>query len=152
MEATHSDYDILGIDLLVAASAIIEPAWTQDWGSWGSWSKCPPAHFVEAVRVKVESYQGAFYDDSALNGIRLLCSNGQELSSREGPDGQWSSWTSSSHGLTAADMRSEPRDSWAAAAIKFRVRTAEFYLYCCSLVQIIQILSSHWSRSTQIQI
>ena len=76
--------------------------------------------------MKVETYQGTFYDDSALNGIRLKCSDGQELSSREGPDGQWSSWTSSSHGLTAADMRSEPRDSWAAAAIKFRVRTAEW--------------------------
>ena len=73
--------------------------------------------------MKVENYQGTFYDDSALNGIRLKCSNGQELSSREGPDGQWSSWTSSSHGLTAADMRSEPRDSWAAAAIMFRVRS-----------------------------
>ena len=103
------------VNILFPATTIIEPPWTQDWGSWGSWSKCPGGHYVEAVRVKVENYQGTFYDDSALNGIRLKCSDGQELSSREGPDGQWSSWTSSSHGLTAADMRSEPRDSWAAA-------------------------------------
>ena len=42
---------------------------------------------------------------------------------KEGPDGKWSSLTyrSSSYGLVGAVMRSESRDSWAAAAIKFKV-------------------------------
>ena len=103
--------------------AIIEPPWTKDWGSWGIWSRCPPGHYAFAVKVKTEDYQGSFYDDSGLNGIRLKCSNGWELSSAEGPDGQWSDWDWAAGGLTAANMRSEPRDSWAAAAIKFSVRT-----------------------------
>ena len=105
-----------------------------DKGSWGSWSRCPKGHYVEAVRTrKLEPQDYGYgpggwggwggFDDSALNGIRLRCSNGLELTSAEGYEGYWSSWSYAVGGLTAVNMRSEPRDSWAAAAIKFSVRT-----------------------------
>jgi len=62
--------------ILAVASAqdiLLESPRTTNWGSWGELEMCPPGSFVYGMRLKVQPYQGTFTDDSALNGIELLC-------------------------------------------------------------------------------
>ena len=96
-------------------------------GSWGSWSNCPTGHYVKAVKVKSDEKTGFWYDETGLNGIRLRCSNGKELSSREGNRGQWQSdWKWSTRGFSKANLRNYDKqgtDNVLATAIKFQVKT-----------------------------
>ena len=54
------------------------------WGEWypsdGKWEMCPPhTSFVTGFRIRMESYQGTWKDDSALNSIELRCENMEGL-------------------------------------------------------------------------
>ena len=44
------------------------------------------------VQLRIEQGQGRG-DDTALNAIRLRCTGGAVLKSREGPYGDWLAWT-----------------------------------------------------------
>eukprot|EP00918_Siedleckia_nematoides_P082454 GHVU01180678.1.p1 GENE.GHVU01180678.1~~GHVU01180678.1.p1 ORF type:complete len:547 (-),score=38.07 GHVU01180678.1:92-1732(-) len=58
------------------------------WGTWRAWAMCPVGHFVIGFQERVEeSYLG---DNSALNAVRMLCSDQSTISSY---DGLWGSWT-----------------------------------------------------------
>ena len=58
-------------------------------GRWGSWQHCEVGEYVKAMWVKAEKHQKDG-DDSAVNGIRLQCSDGKNLNSAEGAKGEWS--------------------------------------------------------------
>ena len=43
------------------------------WGDWSNWRDCSDSSYVNAFRLRIETYQGAQYDDSGLNSIHLKC-------------------------------------------------------------------------------
>ncbi|XP_021967511.1 vitelline membrane outer layer protein 1 homolog [Folsomia candida] len=61
--------------LASAQDFILEGHRRTDWGVWGGMETCSPGAYVYGFRLKVHSDQGFFGDDSALNGIELLCIN-----------------------------------------------------------------------------
>lgn len=73
------------------------------WGTWGSSDYCPNGHHVVRFKVQIEGIQHDG-DDTALNAIRLECSNGQTLYSKEAPWGHWYESPYSSEGFTSADF------------------------------------------------
>ncbi|XP_066841228.1 uncharacterized protein, partial [Anser cygnoides] len=59
------------------------------WGDWGGDDFCPKGSYATGFQLKVEPPQGLFLDDTALNGVRLLCSGGGTATSSEGLWGEW---------------------------------------------------------------
>ncbi|XP_069071811.1 vitelline membrane outer layer protein 1 homolog [Pleurodeles waltl] len=104
-------------------------------GQWGEWQKpemCPEGYFAYGFSLKVQKPQGKLRDDTALNGIRLHCSQEpsakkiQDVESESGRLGSWTTPVWCPRGfLTAFSLRVEsPQgytgDDTAANNIKFR--------------------------------
>nr|XP_008175664.1 vitelline membrane outer layer protein 1 homolog [Chrysemys picta bellii] len=94
------------------------------WGTWGAEQSCPGNSFAIGFSLKVELPQLAG-DDTALNGIRLLCSDGSTIQSNVGPWGSWGPVKKCPSGqrLTQFRLRVEPcrglKDDTAANNIEF---------------------------------
>ena len=58
------------------------------WGNWGARQTCPSGEYVYGFQLKSQKDQD-IYDESALNGIKLLCTGGGSVTSKIGPFGQW---------------------------------------------------------------
>jgi len=58
-----------------------------DWGTWEEIDICPFHGKAYGFRLRVEDDSAT--DDSALNGIQLLCSKGGKVSSNTGDFGKW---------------------------------------------------------------
>ena len=75
------------------------------------------------MRLKIESNQGRG-DDTALNAIRLTCTDGEELVSAEQKWGDWQDYTQSAdRTITAVQLRSEQHfsgDNSAANGVRFQ--------------------------------
>ncbi|KAK2827575.1 hypothetical protein Q7C36_018501 [Tachysurus vachellii] len=110
----------------------------QIWGTWGISEKCPTGTYATGFSLRVESYQGIWYDDTALNGIALHCSKPIGSNSIFGgfttirsAVGSWGSWSSPiwcpSGVLKAFQLRVEGKqglkDDTAANNIRFKCST-----------------------------
>lgn len=60
------------------------------WGEWGENAICPNGSYLNGFRLKVEPPQGDG-DDTATNGIIMICSDGTQLNNNH--EGQWGEWS-----------------------------------------------------------
>merc|ERR1711971_593670 len=70
------------------------------WGEWcGSGAQCPSGEFVVGFDQKVEGKQGYGIDDTALNDIAALCSDGTVIkpACNQAEYGKWGSFTRITH-------------------------------------------------------
>jgi len=44
-----------------------------NWGDWHDWGYCSEGNYTTGMQLKTESYQGAFSEDTALNGLKFFC-------------------------------------------------------------------------------
>ena len=87
-----------------------EPHVLTDHGDWDLWWRfCSGGHYVVGMKVKMQSKQGWTGDDTGLNAIRLICSDGEEIWSLEGEKGEWSEpvMTQNGEAITAVALRSD---------------------------------------------
>ncbi|XP_054830428.1 vitelline membrane outer layer protein 1-like [Eublepharis macularius] len=94
------------------------------WGKWGEKQLCQKG-YAKGFSLKVQSMLGALGDATALNGIRLHCSDGSLITSSVGEDGTWSYEHSCFLGyLISFSLRVSPPqgigDDTAANNIKFK--------------------------------
>ncbi|RVE60970.1 hypothetical protein OJAV_G00165920 [Oryzias javanicus] len=65
------------------------------WGDWGIKEMCPTGFYASGFSIRVERSQGSG-DDTALNGIRLLCvdpQNHRDKFTIQSTVGRWGEWT-----------------------------------------------------------
>lgn len=64
------------------------------WGTWGAWQYCPKGSFASGYSMKVEASRGPDGDDTAVNGIKLYCTNvkGTRTSNITSKVGPWGTW------------------------------------------------------------
>ena len=103
-----------------------------NWGDWGVPQFCPYPYYTIGYNTKIEGSQGKG-DDTALNGIKLICSDGSSIYSSVAPWGGWGSdvYCNSNEKLSAFIMKSEPSqgkgDDTAANAFKFYCSNRELF-------------------------
>ncbi|XP_043090324.1 vitelline membrane outer layer protein 1-like [Puntigrus tetrazona] len=101
-------------------------------GSWSQREFCPRGTHAAGFSLKVEKRSYGFWDNTALNGIRLYCvslskDTDEEVSSIQSNTGNWGQWTEikwcPSGFLKAFQLRVEPyqgfKDDTAANNIRF---------------------------------
>ena len=67
--------------------------------------------WAHKVQLRIQPQQGGKVDDTALNAIRLTCTDGTVLKSAEGPWGDWlqEKDIGASNWFTGASIRQEPK-------------------------------------------
>jgi len=64
-------FALLGIS--TGQEVILESPILTYWGDYHPWENCSEGEYVFGMQLKNHEYQGPFYDDTALNGIRFFC-------------------------------------------------------------------------------
>jgi len=111
-------------------STVMTPENMKGLGYWGAGATCPPRSFAIGAQIKKmkASLAHPSIDDSGINAVKFRCSDGSEVSTAEGPDGNWSSWTLCDEGQSIYAFRSQghsPRkglDNAGITGLDFRCR------------------------------
>jgi hypothetical protein len=94
-----------------------------NWGEWAPIERCPLKQFVVGIQTKFE--KAGHYDDTALNGVKAICSGGKEITSGVGKWGGWGSkeWCWEGQRVNEFQIRIEPSrglgDDTATNAVRF---------------------------------
>lgn len=90
-------------------STVMTPENMKGLGYWGAGATCPPSSFATGVQIKKMKVSLAHpsIDDSGVNAVKFRCSDGSEVSTAEGPDGDWSNWTLCDEGQSIYSFRSQ---------------------------------------------
>lgn len=64
---------------------VVEDGW---WGTWGTVTTCPAGKYAKAARIRMEPAQGGG-DDTALNSVAFLCTDGTAVYNHRGFWGDW---------------------------------------------------------------
>lgn len=106
-------------EVSVDGNTTLESPQVTSWGTWGQWEFCPSGSYVSGMQLKTEEYQGAFSDDSALNGIRLYCGPiggitdySKPITSSVGASGEYSRQFMCNGPATGFQLRSEKDLGW----------------------------------------
>ena len=80
-----------------------------NFGDWGKMSECAPNHYAQGFQLKVESPRGTG-DDSSVNGIGFICTNGEIVHSDVGSWGHWTLAKMCTPGsvINGFELKSEP--------------------------------------------
>eukprot|EP00727_Mastigamoeba_balamuthi_P003350 m51a1_g13011 hypothetical protein (204) ;mRNA; f:751-1476 len=68
-------------------------------GTWGAWDACPDNSYAAGMWTKSQADHGAI-DDTAMNGVRLLCKSADGTSLPYTPQssvGKWGTWDTPTH-------------------------------------------------------
>ncbi|CAF1067722.1 unnamed protein product [Brachionus calyciflorus] len=88
---TTSTATITTLPLIIISS--VNNPYGVNWGIWGSIEECDQNDYVVGFRTKLHPFQGIglgpSIDDTSLNGVELICSNGKTIKSSDGPLGSW---------------------------------------------------------------
>ncbi|XP_060604351.1 vitelline membrane outer layer protein 1-like [Ruditapes philippinarum] len=112
---------------------------THDWGTWGVAEYCFNNTYAVGYDIKIEKHQGIFFDDTALNGIKLICEpndvNNNMQNTVNSTVGPWGRWFGEAHCerqgnrkrfLTSFNLQVEPRqqilDDSSVNYVKFKCR------------------------------
>uniref|UniRef100_A0A8C4QTR9 Vitelline membrane outer layer protein 1 homolog n=1 Tax=Eptatretus burgeri TaxID=7764 RepID=A0A8C4QTR9_EPTBU len=102
-------------------------------GEYGSWSEdcgpqwCPYGH-LSAFRLRVQSPQGAFRDDTAANNIDFKCSHGATLEGRGTTSGTYGSWSEDCGKKAICGLRTKI-EKWLGIRDDTALNDVQFY--CC---------------------
>ncbi|CAF0954234.1 unnamed protein product [Brachionus calyciflorus] len=93
---THSDPGENLNDYFTTTSTTSLPPYVNNpygvnWGDWGPIEVCDQNDYVVGFRTKLHPIQASGLDDTALNGVEMICSNGKRIKSTEGQYGYWDS-------------------------------------------------------------
>ena len=87
----------------------LRPTAGSSWGSWGGASWCPENSWAAGYQLLVERECGGGCDDTALNGVQLVCVTGH-ITSKLGSWGRWTNWgncTGADNFLNSIQFKSE---------------------------------------------
>lgn len=102
------------------------------YGSWGHETRCSKG-FVNGFMFKAQSNQGMMYDDTAANAIRLVCNNGERLTSLEGSAGYWSSYKYCPAGMNVCGIKTQVDQNIYNSYSYDETALNNVGLYCCNI-------------------
>mmetsp|Transcript_55442 Transcript_55442/g.104112 ORF Transcript_55442/g.104112 Transcript_55442/m.104112 type:complete len:521 (+) Transcript_55442:110-1672(+) len=109
LRLARTGYD-LGTISREDVQSMMTPVNMKGLGFWGAGATCPAGAFVTGVQVKKMSARPSpALDDSGVNALRFQCSDGSQVHTAEGLDGEWSNWTHCPTGQAVYGFRSQGR-------------------------------------------
>jgi len=123
----------VGVNCQIAYEETGEITFDGAWGQWGPKKTCVFPHFVHKMQLKIEPRIDG--DDTALNAIKLTCSDGNTITSDQGPWGTWRDVQTchSKRFIDQVQFRQEERqgngDDTAANGVRFRCNDGSGYDY-----------------------
>eukprot|EP00439_Symbiodinium_sp_Y106_P069193 s301_g11.t2 len=109
LRLARTGYD-LGTISRKDVSAMMTPSSMEGLGFWGAGATCPAGAYVTGAQIKkMKALLSPSVDESGVNALRFQCSDGTKVATAEGPDGEWSNWTSCPAGQAVYGFRSQGR-------------------------------------------
>eukprot|EP00931_Biecheleriopsis_adriatica_P090935 TRINITY_DN64840_c0_g1_i1.p1 TRINITY_DN64840_c0_g1~~TRINITY_DN64840_c0_g1_i1.p1 ORF type:complete len:557 (+),score=123.03 TRINITY_DN64840_c0_g1_i1:152-1822(+) len=110
-------------------SSVMSPTGMKGLGFWGAGATCPKSTFVTGAKLKVAKVtKDPAVDDTGVNAVMFRCSDGTQVSTAEGPKGDWTEWQDCPKGQMIYGFRSKgmaPRsgvDNLGITSLRFNCR------------------------------